>query len=159
MNEGNIALAERAGTLSACLAESKSAYSVLLDLEKQQQTLIEAESIEGVADKIAEKQAMLSQIQTADKRLHHGLASWQEVKDQAPDALRERLQSQVDLLQSVMSELLDVQRHNEESLKKHGEEISQKLREIQKNKTAHRGYQHRAAEDAYGKSKFYDKTS
>lgn len=159
MGEGNLSLEGLALGLSESLARSRSAYSALLELEREQERLIRAEDFEGAADKIAEKQSMLDEVQSADHRLHFHLEQWQPVKDQAPEMLRERLQAQVESLQGVMSEILQVQKTNEEGLRKYGDEISAKLRDLHKNKSAQRGYQQRTANDAYQRSKFYDQSS
>ena len=160
MNDsGRVSLEECALSLSKRLAESHEAYSSLLDLEQHQQTLIEAGEIEGTASLIADKQALLSNLQTSDERLQRENKAWQEVRDQATAPLRERLQQQVDDLQAVISQILELQKRNEEALREHGDAINQKLQEIQKQRAAHRGYQHNAAKDAYARSRFYDKSS
>lgn len=159
MDEGKSALEEYALELSQRLAASKEGYSRLLNLEQDQQLLIRAEDFDGVAAKIAEKQNLLEDIQKIDHALHHSLSSWQQVRDDAPSILREHLQVQVDSLQSVMTDLLNLQKSNEEVIRSHSEAINSRLREIQKGRTAQQGYQRRAAQDAYSQAKFYDKNT
>ncbi len=152
-------LEECALTFSQRLAESHDLYNQLLTLEREQAVLIEQGEIEGTAAGIVAKQAILSQVQICDRKLHEANRIWQEVRDQASGPLRERLQGQVDDLQKVISQILDLQKKNEEILRQHGEDISRRLKEIRKKRTANRGYQQRAAQDAYGRAKFYDKRS
>ncbi len=146
-------------SLSQSLANSLESYSRLLGLEKEQQSLIETGDLEGAATRIAQKQELLAAIQTVDQHLQEEYKAWLEVRSMAPENLRERLQEQVDNLQKVISEILAIQKSNEENLHPHADEIGQKLKEIQQRRTAHRGYQQRAAQDAYGKSRYYDKNS
>lgn len=152
-------LEECALTFSQRLAESLALYNQLLTLEREQAVLIEQGELEGTAAGIDQKQVVLSRIQTSDKRLHETNRIWQEVRSQAPAPLRERLQGQVDALQKVISDILELQKMNEGKLRQHGEDISRRLKEIRNKRTANRGYQQRAAQDAYGRSKFYDKRS
>jgi len=159
MSEEGLSLEERALRLSRCLADSEKAYSSLLKLEKEQNRLIQTADIEGTAAKIDEKNQAIEKIQEEEKRLHQEHVSWQAVRERAPADLRERLQRQLESLQTVISELLEVQNANEVELRKYGKEISGKLIEIQRNRAAHRGYQQRLAGDAYQKSKFYDKNT
>lgn len=143
-------------SLSQSLSKSLESYSLLLSLEKEQQTLIENGDLEGAANRIAQKQDLLVAIQNADQNLQEEYKAWQEVRSSAPENLRDRLQEQVDSLQQVISEILAIQKSNEANLHQHAEEIGQKLKDIQQRRTAHRGYQQRAAQDAYGKSRYYD---
>jgi hypothetical protein len=152
-------LEECALTLSQRLAESHALYTRLLALEREQEVFIEQGEIEETAARIDDKQALLSQIQTSDRNLHESNQAWQAVRDQAPGPLRERLQRQVEDLQKAISQILDLQKKNEDKLRQHGDEINRKLQEIRQKRTANRGYQQRAAQDAYGRSKFYDKRS
>ncbi len=148
-------LEECALILSQRLAESHGLYMRLLTIEREQEVLIDQGQIEETAARIDEKQALLSHIQLSDE----SNKVWQEVRNQAPDSLRGRLQGQVDDLQNAISQILELQKKNEEKLRQHGEEISSKLQEIRMKRSANRGYQQRAAQDAYGRSKFYDKRS
>lgn len=159
MAEETESLEVRAERLSKSLEESKEAYCALLELEREQGALIESSDLEGVAERISLKQALLESIQGIDDRLHREHRAWQEVRESAPIELRERLQEQVEGLRAVMARILDLQQSNEQNLRLHGEELSGKLREIQQRKSAHRGYQQRAAKDAYARSKFYDRSS
>jgi hypothetical protein len=159
MDDSKPPLEERALALSTCIAESHRAYQGLLELEKEQGCLIASEDLEGAAAKIAEKNHLLATIRACDERLHHQHIAWQSVRDEAPAALRERLQQQVNGLQALMTELLEAQTRNEENLKDHGEAINSKLMDLQKKKAATRGYQQQRAGDAYNKTKFYDSES
>ena len=159
MNEENVSLEQRALRLSESLSESLEAYGRLLGLEREQSGLIDAGDIEGTAGKISEKNELVARIQASDKRLREEHEAWQSVRDSAPANLRERLQGQLEGLQAAMAELMVLQGANEEKLQRFGKEISGKLVEIRKKKTAHRGYQQRMAGDAYQKSKFYDKNN
>lgn len=152
-------LEECALTLSQRLAESHALYTQLFAIEQEQEVSIDQGEIEETAARIDQKQTLISRIQDSDRQLHESNRVWQAVRDQAPHPLRERLQGQVDDLQNVISQILDLQKRNEEKLRQHGAAISQKLQEIRKNRPASRGYQKRAAQDAYGRSKFYDKKS
>ncbi len=152
-------LEECALTLSRRLAESHALYAQLLAIEREQETSIDQGEIEETAARIDQKQTLLSQIQHSDRQLHESNRIWQSVREQAPAPLRERLQRQVEDLQNVISQILDLQKKNEEKLRQQGEAISQKLQEIRKNRNASQGYQKRAAHNAYERSKFYDKKS
>ncbi|MCA9434635.1 MAG: hypothetical protein KC978_02545, partial [Candidatus Omnitrophica bacterium] len=132
------------------------AYRRLLEIENEQAASIGESNIEAVAAKIDSKNTLLQDLQKIDKDLHEQHLLWQQVREQAPPELRERLQSQVSALQEAMTQLLELQKTNEEELKKHGDEINRKLKEINRGKSAHKGYQQKAATDAYQKSKFYD---
>ena len=159
MEEGKPTLQQTATLFSASLAESRTAYEALLDLEREQERLIEDLDFEGAARKISEKHTLLSTIErrVADLQGYHD--EWQSERDSAPAALRDHLQSQVEALQEVISAILKVQNSNEEKLKEHSEVINQKLRDIQREKNAHRNYRQQAASRAYDQSKFYDSTS
>ena len=114
MDDSKPSLEEQALALSSCIAESHRAYQELLRLEKEQGELIASEDIEGVAGRIAEKNRLLDAIRVQDERLHQHHIAWQSVRNQAPPALRERLQGQVGELQALMTELLEAQTSNEE---------------------------------------------
>lgn len=159
MVDSKPSLEEQALALSTCIADSHRAYQGLMQLEKEQGELIASEDLEGAAAKIAEKNRLLATIRAHDERLHQQHIAWQAVRDEAPTALRERLQAQVGELQSLMTELLEIQTSNEESLKMHGDSINAKLLDLQKKKAANKGYQQQRAGDAYNKTKFYDKES
>jgi hypothetical protein len=159
MNEENISLEQRALNLSESLAECLAAYGALLSLEREQSGLIDAGDIEGAAGKISEKNDFVARIQASDKRLREESEAWQSVRERAPGNLRDRLQGQLDRLQTAMAELMEIQGANEGKLHRFGKEISGKLLEIRKKQAAHRGYQQRRAGDAYQKSKFYDKNN
>ncbi len=157
MNEGNISLETQALRFSRSLESSLKAYQRLLELEKEQSSSIEAADIEAVATKIESKNSLLAELKQTDKELHDQHLLWQQVRDQAPDPLRERLQNQVNTLQEAMTQLLDQQKSNEKSLQKHGEEINRRLKELNRGKEVQKGYRQRAAGEAYSQSKFYDK--
>ncbi len=159
MTEENESLEVRAEKLSRSLDESREGYCALLELEREQRVLIDSADLEGVAERISRKQTLLESLQCIDERLHRDHRAWQEVRESAPAELREGLQGQVDHLRAVMAQILELQQNNEQNLRLHGEQLSEKLREIQQRKSAHRGYQQRAAKDAYTRSKFYDRSS
>lgn len=159
MEDRGSAIQERAFALSARLAESRDAYAALLALEQEQNRLIEESDLDGAAAKIEEKNSLLSQIQEKDQLLHAENEGWQPYREEAPSALRDRLREQVESLGALMTKLLQIQSENEEKLTAHGDVISAKLVELQKKKSAHKGYQQRLAGDAYQQAKFYDKNS
>lgn len=158
MNEGTVSLEKQALLFSQSLEASLNAYRRLLDLEEAQAASIAEADIEGVAAKIDSKNSLLEDLKKSDKELHDQHLLWQQVRDQAPDPLRKRLQDQVNALQQAMTTLLDRQRANEESLKKHGEAIHLKLRELQRGKAARRIYQQSSPESGGRPSKFYDQS-
>ena len=157
MTEGNLSLEKQALLFSQSLETSLKAYQRLLDLEKEQAQSIEQADLEGVAAKIDSKNSLLEELKKTDKDLHDQHLLWQQVRDQAPESLRDRLQGQVHSLQQAMTELLEQQKANEENLQKHGEEIHRKLKELNRGRQAQKGYRQRAAGEAYSQSKFYDK--
>lgn len=150
-------LESRALQLSRCIEESRRAYSALLEIEREQRQLIDQQELLKTAEKIDEKRSLLEEIEIRGKELQAQHEAWQAVRHKAPESLRQHLQEQVQQLQSVISELLNLQKENEEKLNQHGEEIHRKLVEIQKKKSVNFEYQRRRAGDAYGKSGFYDK--
>jgi hypothetical protein len=159
MEDRGSAIQERALALSARLAESHEAYTALLALEREQNRLIEDSDLDGAAAKIEEKNALIARIQEKDRLLHAENEGWQPYREEAPNPLRDRLREQVDSLGAVMTQLLQIQSENEEKLNAHGDVLSAKLVELQKKKSAHKGYQQRMAGDAYQSAKFYDKNS
>lgn len=159
MDEGKDRLQKTATLFSVSLAESRDAYNALLDLEKEQQTLIENVDFDGAARKISEKHSLLDTIEkrVADLQIVH--EQWQSERDLAPESLRDYLQIQVEALREVISAIIGIQKSNEEKLKEHGEEINRKLRDLQREKNVHRNYRRQVANHAYDRSKFYDTSS
>jgi SOS response regulatory protein OraA/RecX len=145
--------------LSQSLSESRKAYEQWLQLELQEKELVAQEDIDGIAEKISEIQDLLAVVQSIDTKLHDEHTNWQAVRDQAPVGLREHLQQQVDSLQAVIAEILELHKENEDKIREYSTQINQKLQDLQKRRTAHRGYQQRSAKDAYERSRFYDKNS
>ena len=156
MKEGKVSLEKQALLFSKSLESSLKAYQQLLQLEKDQSESIAVSDFEAVAAKIESKNSLLEGLKKIDRDLHDQHLLWQQVRDEAPEPLRERLREQVENLQQAMTELLDQQKLNEENLQKHGDEIHRKLKEINRGKKVNRGYRQRAAGQAYGQSKFYD---
>ena len=156
MNREGTDLEERALRFSRSLEAARRSYASLFDLERGQAELIEAGDVEGAAEKIDLKKAVLVEIDSADRGLREESGAWAEVRDRAPDPLRERLQKQVEALQGLIRDLLLIQQSNEKKLVEFGEGVGKKLRDLQKERVAHREYQNRLARDAYRRSKFYD---